>query len=138
MTYTAQFNAVKNQYFADHRLSLDGGIGIYFYVNVSNEEAENATLDFNWLDQSRSNVGLQYDSVTGLYKAVCYVAACEMASEITATLKINNDVKATDTYSVKECADKLIADENLKTVVKSLYWYWQASQEYTQTAYPIS
>ncbi len=132
ITYTAQFDAVRKPYFADHKLFLDGGIGICFYVNLTDEEAENATLDFNWLDQSCSNVGLQYDPVTGFYKAVCSVAASEMSSKITATLKINNEVKATDTYSAKECADKLIegCDETTSKLVKTMLNYGAASQVY--------
>ena len=93
VTYTAQFDAVRKPYFVDHRLSLDGGIGVYFYVNVSDEEAKNATLDFHWLGKSCSDVALQYDPVTDFYKAVCFVSASEITSNIVTFLKIGGTLK---------------------------------------------
>lgn len=134
VTYTAQFDAVRKPYFVDHKLSLDGGIGVYFYVNLTDEEAENAALSFSWADQSENDVSVEFDPVTEYYRAVCLLSASEMTSDITATLTVNGEEKETDICSVKEYAYQLInnpgCDETTSRLVKTMLNYGAASQAY--------
>ena len=108
--YTAQYS--ENNLFKGHSLTLDGDIGVNFFVDVSTEQVQKGvTIKFNWngLYQNRSEYTLtesDYCSENGLYKARCNVCAAEMTDDITATAYFENAAytKETDSYSVKEYA----------------------------------
>ena len=77
-TYTRR---VK-QPFISHSLSLNGDIGVNFYIGITAEQAENASVTFTWTAGNKNNtetVSLK-DAVLKEYgyKATCHIAPAEM------------------------------------------------------------
>ena len=104
--------------FVYHSLTLNGDIGVNFYLKLTEEElAENPTVSFTLNGEvlSTYTIDAQRDAKvidgTTLYKATCWVCAPEMTDTITATLSIDGNAVATDTYSVKAYADVILSDD---------------------------
>lgn len=101
--------------FTGHSLSLNGDIGVNFYLNLTDQEiTDGATVDFVWTvngaDKTLSVTLTADDKRSCGYKASCPVAVAEMTYSITATLSIGNETIATDTYSAVEYADVILTD----------------------------
>ena len=114
-TYTAVFEAVRKPYFSGHSLSLNGDIGVNFYLNLTDQEiTDGATVDFVWTvngaDKTLSVTLTENDKRSCGYKASCPVAVAEMTYSITATLSIGNETIATDSYSAKQYGDRILTD----------------------------
>ncbi|MGX8704157.1 MAG: hypothetical protein ACSW8H_06890, partial [bacterium] len=144
VTYTATFDAVRKSLFAAHSLTLNGNIGVYFYLRLTEEEAAKATVTFTWNGNTLENVPVALDQASGFYRAACPVAVAEMTCPITATVTINDEVQdETDVYSVREYADVILSDdyknaytgtgsrsyENLESLVKTMLDYGAKAQE---------
>ena len=139
-TYTAVSAAVRKDLFAAQSLTIQGGdIGVYFYLRLTEEEANVTTAAFTWDNNTLENVPVEADSNgTGLYRAKCHVAVAEMNIPIVATVTINGEEQdKTDVYSVKAYADVILSKEykesykgtgarsyeNLERLVKTVqYW----------------
>ena len=115
--YIAQYDEenVTNKRFALHSLSLEGDIGVNYYMNVTAEEiaaGEGAVLHFRWDDNNVSyklqSSDLEEKNGKNYYKAKCSVAAAEMTMNIQTTLTINGETVETDNYSVKTYADVIL------------------------------
>ena len=100
-----------------HSLSLDDGdIGVNFYFNffeLTGEQLEDVKVDFAWDVEGKSK---EVKGVSGTLtpngcKFTCRVAAAEMTYDITATVKVGGEEIGTNTYSVKQYADKILSDE---------------------------
>ena len=109
---------VKEHYFMRHSLSLDGDIGVNFYLKLTEDDIDSgATVNFelNGEPLSTYTVDKTWDKNTvdgmTLYKATCQVCAPEMADTITATLSIGDEAVETDTYSVRTYGDTFLTDE---------------------------
>ena len=108
-------------YFSSHSLSLNGSIGVNFYLDLLPEQlSENPTVDFLWtvngVEKTSSVTLSQDDKTDDGYKATCPVAAAEMTYDITASLTIDGVLHdETDTYSVKSYADLILTDESFRT-----------------------
>lgn len=129
--YTAVATASDGQQFTDtktvdgqefstgHSLSLLGDIGLNFFYNLSAEQAANATVDFTWqVNEVEKTSSVNLSTVTkgdNGYKAACNIAPAEMSSVVTATLKIDGEVTATDTYSVRQYADNVRNNAKFRT-----------------------
>ena len=114
-TYTAVFEPVRKPYFSGHSLSLNGDIGVNFYLNLTDQEiTDGATVDFVWTvngaDKTLSVTLTENDKRSCGYKASCPVAVAEMTYSITATLSIGNETIATDSYSAKQYGDRILTD----------------------------
>ncbi len=99
--------------FDGYSLSLNGDIAVNFFINLHDYSADNAVVNFSWGNNKTASValsGLTPDS-ENIYKVPCNVAAKEMSDSITATLVINNE-SFSDAYSVKQYAERIIANEN--------------------------
>ncbi len=135
--------SIKRKFFTGHSLTLEGDIGVNFFVNLTEEEVQNATVRFTWFDKTLNNVPLNTQLCdNGYYKVSCPVAVAEMTYEITATLKINGEEAATDTCSVVEYANKILSEDyeetytgtgaksytNLKALVQSMLDYGSRAQ----------
>lgn len=127
----AIYEFVSLPLFAGHSISLQGDIGVYFYLNLTAEQAEKTTLSFKWSgkeEQELKNVRVELDPIKKVcYRAKCPVAVAEMTSPILATATINGTVQTqTNTYAVKTYADRIIADTSgtytnaLKTLVTNM------------------
>ena len=99
--------------FTGHSLTLNGDIGVNFFLNLTDEQAANTTVSFNWFDKSLNDIPVEevYGS-PGFYRASCPVAVAEMTYDITATVKINNVVQEeTDTYKVVSYANVILNNQ---------------------------
>lgn len=136
-------------YFSNHSLSLNGDIGVNFYVNIPTFERdrEDITITFSWEGNSDSTkvVTVPLEDVelyNGYYKFTCNVCAAEMNDEIEAKLRYGDELIATDTYSVKQYADVILYDaawiasyqsahddyDELATLVKTMLNYGATAQ----------
>ncbi len=121
-------------YFSKHSLTLNGDIGVNFYLNLP-EDTE-ATIDFSWNNKSADDVPVTFDEKAGMYKATVYVSAAEMNDVITASLTIGDasEPAATETYRVRDYADVIIANKDGKfsdeliTLVKTMLNYGASAQ----------
>ena len=154
--------AASTDIFVGHTLSLAGDIGLVYYLDISDKEAADKSLDFNWsyLDGSESkkktySCKLEKDKETGLYVAMCPVSAAEMVYGIKASITIDGMIY-TDIYSVALYADTILTDkdfansyiasenakgnngkerlEQLRTLVKAMLDYGSWAQVYFDRA----
>ena len=140
----------ESDLFKGHSLSLNGDIGVYFYLDLTEEQAAGTTLSFNWTgksEQELKNVPVSLDpNGSGYYRAVCPVSVAEMTSPITASATINGALQTqTDTFSVRSYADVILNDSafrakyiaetdqnkynNLVTLVKTMLDYGAKAQD---------
>ena len=113
----AEFNVPK--LFAAHSITLDGNIGVNFYiapavVNADIDNADSAVVKFTWDNGNGSkevNLKEIEPDAKGWYKATCDVAAAYMAHKIHAEVYINGTkLEDTDDYSVQDYAETIIAN----------------------------
>ena len=134
-----------------HSITLDGSIGVNFFVELTDEllESETAQMAFTVPNGSKTDTQtlLVKDVIANdknkvsigsktYYKFKCSVSAKDMASEITAQL-VDGDKAGTEyKYSVKEYANYLLAHPeveeygNAAPLVKAMLNYGAASQTY--------
>ena len=113
VTYTATFDAVRKDLFAGHSLTLNGNIGVNFYLRLTAEEAEGTTVKFTWNGNTLEDVSVELDpNGSGYYRAACPVAVAEMTCPITAVVTINGEVQnETNVYTVRAYADVILSKE---------------------------
>ena len=111
--------AEKESIVTGHSLSLNGDIGVNYYLDVADEDANNGNVkvDFAWNVEGTEktySVTLSSDDKYDLgYKASCLVPAAEMTYDITATVSIDGiALTNTDTYSVQKYAKAILNDDN--------------------------
>lgn len=127
VTYTAVFTATPKKFFAAHSLSLNGDIGVNFFIDVTAAGItpqdilsgdSTLTLNFSWntdpapvtdisidnITLSKSNAARYYDEDNGYFKIKCNVAAAEMACGIKAEGIVAGakDYSESETYSVRD------------------------------------
>ena len=124
VTVTATFKAsapVTYTYFVAQSLTLEGDIGINFYVKLNDVDPANAKVVFTWGNNQSLTVlpgDLTADSY-GRYKLTVRVAAAEMNDTVTAKLYNGETEVATKQYSVAQYARYVLAasDETLLALV---------------------
>ncbi len=121
----------KKSYFKNmHSVTPDGNICVNFYLDITDEEAENAVVDFSWFNKTTSDV----PKMSGYgYRVTCPVAAAEMTYPITATIRINEVTQpGKDVYAVVDYARTTIESANsgtkLKNLVKAMLDYGSKAQ----------
>ena len=103
---------------AGHSISLEGDIGVNFYMDLDPEIArsETAYMQFTIPNGSKSETKTVFVKDAredgGYYIFKCSVAAKDMSSEISAQLIDGDKTSTVYTYSVKEYADWLIEHKN--------------------------
>ena len=117
VTVSAEF--IKAQLFAAHSLSLDGEIGVNFYLSLTEQEiADGAEVAFAWTvdgkQKTRDICLTAADKTSNGYRAKCPVAVAEMTYEITATLTLGGTVAATNTYSAATYANVILTDADFR------------------------
>lgn len=99
--------------FTGHSLSLGGDIGVNFYLDLTEEEKENATVSFTWDvegNEKSHTVSLKgEEKLSDGYKAACPIAVAEMTYDIHASITLDG-VTYTDTYSAATYADVILDD----------------------------
>ncbi len=119
----ALFTADNSKIFKAHSLSLGGDIAVNFMVNLTEEQRENAVVNFFWFVNGKikeESFDLSKAELTDFgYKAVCHVAAAEMTCDIYATVSINGEEQEElDVYSVKKYADIILGEEYAEEYLK--------------------
>lgn len=138
--------------FAGHSLTLNGDIGVNFFINISEEDVDRGvTVDFEWnVEGNIKRSSYKLDKVKDFvrdhrYKATCNVAAAEMTYIITAKVTVGGVVQdEVNYYSVKQYADRILNDSTfistyvdnygqekynkLNTLVKAMLDYGANSQ----------
>lgn len=96
--------------FKGHSISLNGDIGLNFYLN---DASEGADLHFEWYNKTFDHTvtAADFDEASNLYKVQLNVAAAEMSCPITATAT-KRDYSVTDVYSVRDYADVILNSES--------------------------
>ena len=130
-----------------YTLSLDGDIGINFYMELSDAVAKSSTAKMHFTipkngDPDTKDIKVSEATQVEMggktyYVFKCQVAAKEMTSDITAQIIDGDKHGELDTYSVKEYADYLIAHaeeneewEKAVPLVKALLNYGAYTQIY--------
>ena len=118
--YPVAVNAVFVPYFNGHSLSLNGDIGINYYLNLTDQDVtDGAKVDFAWTvegTEKTHSVTLTAANKTSYgYKASCPIAVAEMTYDITATLTIGKKAVATDTYAAVTYANVILNDGAFRT-----------------------
>ena len=110
--------------FAGHSLTLNGDIGVNFFLNLTDEQAAKTTVSFRWFNKTHNDVPVEaVEGRPGIYRTSCPVAVAEMTYEITATVTIDNAIQEeTDRYKVVSYADRL------STLVKTMLDYGAKAQ----------
>ena len=123
ITYTATYEETS-KLFVLHSLTLNGDIGVNFYLDVTPEEittGSGVVVSFSWNvkgNVKKSSYKLNTNEFTEkdgktYYKATCWVAAAEMNYAIHATAKINGVLEdETDDYRVRDYALAIIDSED--------------------------
>ena len=107
-------DAPAKEYFVGRSLSLDGDIGVNFYLDLTADEAKNAVVNFSWnvnneVKTSSFNLS-NAKRLTAGYKATCRIAPAEMTGSILAELLINDKKVGEERYSAKQYADVILSD----------------------------
>lgn len=141
ITYTAQYSATRRKFFKKHSLSLDGDIGVNYYVDVtvaglSVDDVKNGTkkvkLSFDGYDEEGYSADAEYtisgstdyDEKTGCFKAKYSVCAAEMAYSVHTTAYISTDNGSTwteyrdehDDFSVRDYGDTVLNESSAFSV----------------------
>ena len=154
VTFVGDLDAVDmelGEHLYGHSITLDGSIGVNFYVELTDEllASDTAAMVFTVPNGSKTDTQtlLVKDVIAEssnkvvigsktYYKFKCSISAKDMASEITAQL-VDGESKGKEyTYSVKDYADYLLAHteveqyEKAAPLVKAMLNYGAASQTY--------
>lgn len=152
-TYTAQFTEIANpnRLFKGHALSLNGDIGVWFYLDKNEVETKGtngntAVVHFNWTVMGEEKKSDSYFTIgdgstdkvtengTTYYRVKCNVPAAEMSYNLHAVAYIDGKKHwDEDNYSVKEYGDYIIANsatygEKLTDLAKEMLNYGAKSQ----------
>ncbi len=106
----------ERKLFAGHSLSLNGSIGVNFYLNITAEQAAKTSVSFSWLDKTFTDDTPELDPCgSGYYMVSCPIAAAEMTCGITAVATIDKVVQdETSTYSAVTYANKIMTDQSFR------------------------
>ncbi len=149
VTYTATFTATAKpkDLFPQHSITLDGNIGVNFYINSKTADfahAGSAVVKFTW-DGGGEDRTKEVDltkltpNADGYYKATCDVVAAQMAHKIHAEVYLNGEkLEQTDDYSVQDYAETVFKNpaayddkgkpNKLKALAKALLNYGAMAQ----------
>ena len=116
----------ERKLFVGHSLSLNGSIGVNFYLNLTEQEIANgAKVDFAWTvdgePKTHSVTLTANDKYSCGYKASCPVAVAEMTYDITATLTIGSVIQdETNTYSAQRYAQVILTNDEFRAYYVNL------------------
>lgn len=96
--------------FSGHSLSLNGDIGVNFYWDLPIPDGVSAKVKFSWGGNTQEST---LTAKGTSYFATANVAAKEMTEEITAELYFDDELVATNKYSVAQYANEILNDTQL-------------------------
>ncbi len=140
VTISAEFELTDNigARLAGHSLILGDDIGVDFYMELSDEVAndETAYMHFTLPNGSVKDISVNDARKDGKYHVFrCKVAAKEMNSNIIAAMYCNSGSASKEyTYTVKEYADHILDEQNgyddkTKDLVKAMLHYGGCAQQ---------
>ena len=104
------------QAFTGHSLSLNGDIGVNFYIDLTEEQAADATVTFTWTAGGVDNTATvelkDAEHFDCGCKATCNIAPAEMTCPITATLTAGGVFRSKNIYSAKQYAEVILTSES--------------------------
>lgn len=109
-TYSDTQTVYKRPTFEGYSVTVDGKIGMYFYVDL-HQFTHSPTVSFTKGETVSAGTLIQTESGSSLYKAAYYVAPKEMGDNITVTV-IAGGKTITETSSVKDYLIRLYKNEN--------------------------
>lgn len=113
--YTATYSATENGVFIANSISLQGDICLNYYLNLTAEQAEKATVNFSWEVGNKENhaeTKVRASANTPYYIATCPVAVAEMNCDVTATITIDdNTLDESKVFSVVKYANIILSDD---------------------------
>ncbi len=111
---SVSFTILKKGQFTGNSLSLNGDIGINFYVCVPENFQDNAQVKFSWKEDNTETYTISeiepYED--DIYRFTVPVAAAEMTEPVTAELYVGGVLVDETECSVAMYANKILADEN--------------------------
>ena len=139
---------------AGHSLSLNGDIGVNFYMELSDDVAESDTAHMYFTIPGNTtayqtvyvrDAETEFISGTTYYKFPCKVAAKEMTSQIKAQIRDGSKSGTEYLYSVKDYADYLIEhrdeSETFKKAVplaQAMLRYGSCAKDYFDKSYALA
>lgn len=128
VTVTATFKTaapVTYTYFVGQSLTLEGDIGVNFYVKLNDVDPADARVVFTWGSGSKAkeetvDISALTADASGLYKLTVRVAAAQMTDTITAKLYSGETEVAVKQYSVAQYARYILgaSDETVLALVR--------------------
>lgn len=128
VTVTATFKTkapVTYTYFVGQSLTLQGDIGVNFYVKLNDVDPADARVVFTWGSGSKAKeetvtISALTADASGLYKLTVRVAAAQMTDTITAKLYSGETEVAVKQYSVAQYARYILgaSDETVLALVR--------------------
>ncbi len=123
-----------------HSLTLDGNIGVNFFIEMSDDIGEDAYIEFTLSDETIltvpvSSAGVEVQNGISCRRFTCEVAAKEMTGNITAQLIDGERQGTVFSYSVKQYADIITNDDSdkyvaAKALVQAMLNYGAYAQQY--------
>ena len=127
-TYTAQFTAKPKTLIAGHSLTLDGDIGINFYLDpsvagktVTQVTTNDLSYTFAWADGVNAKVNVAGQSGSTFKRVIkdgkdyiqvtCKVCAAEMSCRVNASFTLGNKSQS-EFYSVRDYCDTILKTSN--------------------------
>lgn len=127
-TYTAQFTAKPKTLIAGHSLTLDGDIGINFYLDpsvagktVTQVTTNDLSYTFAWADGVNAKVNVAGQSGSTFKRVIkdgkdyiqvtCKVCAAEMSCRVNASFTLGNESQS-EFYSVRDYCDTILKTSN--------------------------
>lgn len=146
-TASVSYTVAAPELFPQHSITLDGNIGVNFYINSKTADfahAGSAVVKFTW-DGGGEDRTKEVDltkltpNADGYYKATCDVVAAQMAHKIHAEVYLNGEkLEQTDDYSVQDYAETVFKNpaayddkgkpKKLKALAKALLNYGAMAQ----------
>lgn len=136
-TLYAKWSSVLGDKVNSYTLTLDGTIGINFYMDLPDELAADseAYMEFTLPNGNVSDVKIsEAVQESGYYVFSCGVAAKEMASEVKARMVSRGQGGKVYTYSVKKYADYILSHQDDQTAYKNVTGLMKAMLNYGASA----
>ena len=112
---TARFDWI---YFTGHTLTLNGDVGVNFFVDLVGYDKQNAKVVLSWGEGDRAGTEtIELKDLTAEdngYRITANVPACQMTDIITAKLYVGDTLIEENTYSVAEYARYVLSASDLE------------------------
>lgn len=125
---------ITKEYIAQWNVTLKDNIGVNFYVELTEEDAANAKMQFT-VNGETTIVNAADALVDGKYVFTADLAAAQMMDTVLAELVVNGETVEADEYSIRMYADYILDESNgfdaqTKALVMEMLNYGAKAQLY--------